>query len=132
MLRVVAVLTGSALLLAPLCADAKQEQITGYVSAIDKQARKLTLDDTNVYPLKPTAELRWIVPGVKVVLFCDYQGNQLIDCGVGVASMSEDLNQGTTEPQPGGSAGFTEEIGFEKPDANLPDKPILRLRRPDK
>lgn len=120
------------MLLSALSADAKQEQVTGYVSAVDKDARKVTLDDNVVYPLKPTAEMRWIVPGVKVVLFCDYDTTGLVDCGVGVASMSEDLNQTTGEPSAGGSTGFDNEIGFETPDANLPDKPILQLRRQDK
>lgn len=132
MLRTIAVLSGAVLLLSALSAEAKQVRITGYVSSIDKDARKLTLDDGAIYPLKPTAELRWIVPGVKVVLFCDYASTGLVDCGVGVASMPEDLNQSGGEPQPGGSSGFSEEVGFEKPDANLPDKPVLRLRRPDK
>jgi len=119
-------------LLSAMSAEAKQEQITGYVSAVDKDARKVTLDDNVVYPLKPTAEMRWIVPGVKVVLFCDYDVTGLVDCGVGVASLNEDLNQNPEEPQSGGSTGFSDEIGFATPDANLPDKPILRLRRQDK
>jgi hypothetical protein len=132
MLRIIAVLIGAAVLVSALSADAKQEQITGNVSAVDKDARKVALDDSVVYPLKPTAEMRWIVPGVKVVLFCDYDSSGLVDCGVGVASLSEDLNQTTGEPAGGGSTGFSDEIGFATPDANLPDKPILKLRRPDK
>jgi hypothetical protein len=132
MLRTIAVLSGVAVLLSALGADAKQERITGYVSAVDKDARKVTLDDSQTYPLKPTAEMRWIVPGVKVVLFCDYDSGGLVDCGVGVASMTEDLNQTTGEPEGGGGTGFSDEIGFATPDANLPDKPILRLRRLDK
>ena len=46
--------------------------------------------------------------------------------------MSDDLNQTSGEPAAGGSTGFGDEIGFATPDANLPDKPILRLRRQDK
>jgi hypothetical protein len=130
--RIFAVLSGAVVLLSALSADAKQEQITGYVSAVDKDARKVTLDDNNTYPLKPTAEMRWIVPGVKVVLFCDYDATGLVSCGVGVASMSEDLNQAPDDPAGGGSTGFGDEIGFATPDANLPDKPILQIRRPDK
>ena len=132
MLRTIAVLGGAVVLLSAMSAEAKQEQITGYVSAVDKEARKVTLDDNVVYPLKPTAEMRWIVPGVKVVLFCDYDVTGLVDCGVGVASLSEDLNQNPEEPQSGGSTGFSDEIGFATPDSNIPDKPILRLRRQDK
>jgi hypothetical protein len=132
MLRIIAVLSGAVVLLSALNADAKQEQIIGYVSAVDKDARKVTLDDNQTYPLKPTAEMRWIVPGVKVVLFCDYDATGLVNCGVGVASMSDDLNQTPGEPAAGGSTGFDDEIGFETPDANLPDKPIIRLRRQDK
>jgi hypothetical protein len=132
MLRTIAVLSGAVVLLSAVSADAKQERITGYVSSVDKEARKVTLDDNVVYPLKPTAEMRWIVPGVKVVLFCDYDVTGLVDCGVGVASLNEDLNQNPDEPQSGGSTGFSDEIGFATPDANLPDKPILQLRRQDK
>ena len=132
MSRIIAVLSGAVVLLSALNADAKQERITGYVSSVDKDARKVTLDDNNTYPLKPTAEMRWIVPGVKVVLICDYDVTGLVDCGVGVAALSEDLNQDPGEPQPGGSSGFSDEIGFATPDANLPDKPVLRLRRQDK
>jgi len=132
MIRTVAVLSGAVVLLSALGADAKQERITGYVSAVDKEARKVTLDDNVVYPLKPTAEMRWIVPGVKIVLFCDYDAAGLTDCGVGVAALSEDLNQDPDEPDPGGGAGFSDEVGFATPDANLPDKPILKLRRQDK
>src|SRR5262245_19087991 len=102
MLRTVAVLGGAAVLLSALGADAKQERITGYVSSVDKDARKVTLDDNVVYPLKPTAEMRWIVPGVKVVLFCVYDVNGLTDCGVGVALTTEDLNQYPSDPLPGG------------------------------
>ncbi|MFM9844535.1 MAG: hypothetical protein ACKVOI_16360 [Dongiaceae bacterium] len=132
MLRTIAVLSGAVVLLSAVSADAKQERITGYVSAVDKDARKVTLDDNQTYPLKPTAEMRWVVPGVKVVLFCDYDSGGLVDCGVGVASMTEDLNQTTGEPAGGGGSGFGDEIGFSTPDANLPDKPILKLRRQDK
>ena len=132
MLRTIAVLSGVAVLLSALSADAKQEQITGYVSAVDKDARKVTLDDNQSYPLKPTAEMRWIVPGVKVVLFCDYDVTGLVDCGVGVASLTEDLNQTPTNRQSAAAPASAMKSASQLRTPTCPDKPILRLRRPDK
>jgi hypothetical protein len=118
-------------------ADAKQERITGYVKSIDDAARRITLSDGTVFPIKPEADTSWIVPGTKVDLICDYDAIGIVGCGVGVAALSNnDLNQGTETAPSAPGTGFSNELGYQTPDANLPDRPTESIfnifRRRDK
>jgi Protein of unknown function (DUF1344) len=124
-------------------AHATPQRVTGYVKSIDDQAHKITLSDGAVFPIKPDADTSWIVPGTKVDLICDYDAIGVVGCGVGLAALSDNLNQGTTDnqgtsdqPPSGAGTGFSNELGYQTPDANLPDKPTESIfnifRRRDK
>jgi len=136
MKKAIAISIGAILLSSGLHAAVKEERITGYVSSIDSQARKVTLDDGAVFPLKPNADISWLQPGTKVDLFCDYDALGIVACGVGLPALSNDLNQGANDPLAGPGTGFANETGYQTPDALLPDKPtnnVLDLfRRRDK
>ena len=129
MTRFIALLSAAIPLLLAFDADATQQRITGYVQSLDDQAHKITLSDGTVFPIKPDADTSWIVPGTKIALICDYDAIGIVGCGVGVASLSNDLNQGTgnqgttDQPPSGAGTGFSNELGYQTPDANLPDRP---------
>jgi hypothetical protein len=142
MTRFIALLSAAIPLLLAFDADATQQRVTGYVKSLDDQAHKITLSDGTVFPIKPDADTSWIVPGTKVALICDYDAIGIIGCGVGLAALSNDLNkktgnQGTSDQPPSGAGtGFSNELGYQTPDANLPDKPTESIfnifRRQDK
>jgi hypothetical protein len=126
MIRVIALLSAASVLLFAFDAEARVERVTGYVKSLDEPGHKITLSDGTVFPLKPDADTSWVVPGTKVDLICDYDAMGVVGCGVGVASLSNnDLNQGTeTETAPSApGTGFSNELGYQTPDANLPDRP---------
>jgi hypothetical protein len=130
MTRFIALLSAAIPLLLAFDADATQQRVTGYVKSLDDQAHKITLSDGTVFPIKPDADTSWIVPGTKVDLICDYDAIGIVGCGVGLAALSDDLNQRTTDnqgtsdaPPSGAGTGFSNELGYQTPDANLPDKP---------
>ena len=129
-MRFIALMSAAIPLLLAFDAEATQQRVTGYVKSLDDQAHKITLSDGTVFPIKPDADTSWIVPGTKVDLICDYDAIGIIGCGVGLAALSDDLNQGTggnqgtsDQPPPGAGTGFSNELGYQTPDANLPDKP---------
>jgi len=134
MTRTIALISGVALCLLATGAAARQERVTGYVKSIDDQGHKITLSDGTVFPIKPDADTSWIVPGTKVDLICDYDAMGVVGCGVGLAALSNDLNKGTgnqgtgnqgttDQPPTGAGTGFSNELGYQTPDANLPDRP---------
>lgn len=129
MTRTIVLIGGVALCLLASDAAARQERVTGYVESIDDQGHKITLSDGTVFPIKPDADTSWIVPGTKVDLICDYDAMGIVGCGVGLAALSDDLNQGTSnqgttdQPPTGAGTGFSNELGYQTPDANLPDRP---------
>jgi hypothetical protein len=147
MTRFIALLSAAIPLLLAFDADATQQRVTGYVKSLDDQAHRITLGDGTVFPIKPDADTSWIVPGTKVDLICDYDAIGIIGCGVGLAALSDDLNQKTgnqgtsnqgtsDQPPTGAGTGFSNELGYQTPDANLPDKPTESIfnifRRQDK
>jgi hypothetical protein len=142
MMRFTALLSAAIPFLLAFDAAATQQRVTGYVKSLDDQAHKITLSDGTVFPIKPEADTSWIVPGTKVDLICDYDAIGVIGCGVGLAALSDDLNQGTgnqrtsDQPPSGAGTGFSNELGYQTPDANLPDKPTESIfnifRRQDK
>ena len=130
MMRLIAFLGAASVFLLAFDAAARVERITGYVKSLDEQAHKITLSDGTVFPLKPDSDTSWVVPGTKIDLICDYDAIGVVGCGVGVAALSNDLNQGTTDnqrtsdqPPTGAGTGFSNELGYQTPDANLPDRP---------
>src|SRR5262245_5679891 len=136
MTRTIVVIVGVALCLLAADATARQERVTGYVKSIDDQGHKITLSDGTVFPIRPDADTSWIVPGTKIDLICDYDAMGIVGCGVGLAALSKDLNQGTETAPSAPGTGFSNELGYQTPDANLPDRPTESIfnvfRRRDK
>lgn len=128
MKRAIAVIIGVTLLSSALGTAAKEERITGYVKSIDSEARKITLSDDATFPINPNSDISWLQPGMKVDLICQYDAMGVVGCGVGFASLSKDVNQGTSEPSAGSGTGFSADTGYETPDALLPDTRTQRLR----
>jgi Protein of unknown function (DUF1344) len=93
MKKAIVVMIGVILLSSSLSVAAKEQRITGYVSSIDSEARKITLSEDATYPLNPNSDIRWIQPGMKVTLICQYDALVIVGCGVGFASLSKDRRE---------------------------------------